>query len=463
MSIQIFLAHASEDKAAVLDLYDRLKSKGYKPWLDKKDLIPGQNWRKEIPKAIKNSQIFIACLSQRSVSKQGYVRREFRLALNEYAEKTSDTIYLIPLKFDECEMPDLELEQLGVSMSDIHWLDYWEPDGFENLVRAIEYQYGQLESREIEKAKPSPSSDQQLSPPNPGPIRRTQTGAPPPKPASTFEYEVVTVDSQGQVKERQKRQSEYRTEGLGEGVGLDLVKIPGGAFQMGPPKGEGFDDERPQHRVAVGSFWMGKYPVTQVQWKVVAGFAKVERDLAPDPSNFKGDNRPVEQVRWDDAIEFCQRLSQKTGREYRLPSEAEWEYACRAGTTTPFHFGETISADLANYDGSYTYGSGPKGEYRQETTPVDSFKVANAFGLYDMHGNVWEWCQDCWHENYEGTPSDGSAWLFSDESNFRIRRGGSWNDDPRFCRSAYRSGGGSDDRYDRIGFRVCCSAPRSLP
>jgi formylglycine-generating enzyme required for sulfatase activity len=159
-----------------------------------------------------------------------------------------------------------------------------------------------------------------------------------------------------------------------------------------------FRKEKPQHQVTVQPFSMGKFQVTQVQWKAVATLTKVNRDLKPEPSKFKGDNRPVEQVSWYDAIEFCDRLSRKTGKPYRLPSEAEWEYACRAGTTTPFHFGETITSELANYNANYTYGAGVKGIYREQTTPVGSFGVANSFGLYDMHGQVWEWCADHWHD-----------------------------------------------------------------
>jgi formylglycine-generating enzyme required for sulfatase activity len=176
----------------------------------------------------------------------------------------------------------------------------------------------------------------------------------------------------------------------------------------------------------------------------------------------------VEKISWLDAIEFCDRLSQLTGRLYRLPSEAEWEYACRAGTTTPFHFGETITTDLANYDGtddpdgkwSGSYGIGTKGIYRQETTPVGSFGVANAFGLYDMHGNVWEWCMDHWHENYEGAPVDGSAWIgpSASEHASRLLRGGSWSNNPRSCRSAFRSRSNAVNWYDLDGFRVACSA-----
>ncbi|MGL4501365.1 MAG: formylglycine-generating enzyme family protein, partial [Planktothrix sp.] len=149
--------------------------------------------------------------------------------------------------------------------------------------------------------------------------------------------------------------------------------------------------------VNIPQFFLGKYAITQAQWKVVAGYETIERKLKPEPSHFKGDNRPVEQVNWDDAREFCNRLSVKTGRTYRLPTEVEWEYACRAGTETPFHFGETISDELANYNATEIYGRGIKGKFRQETTDVGSFPPNN-FGLYDMHGNVWEWCEDDWHD-----------------------------------------------------------------
>ncbi len=264
-------------------------------------------------------------------------------------------------------------------------------------------------------------------------------------------------------------EADYYTEELGDGVGLEMISIPGGTFMMGSPKEEleRYDDEDPQHEVTVSSFYMGRYPITQAQWKAVAELEPIERELDPDPSSFEENyegidrwKRPVEQVSWEDAQEFCDRLSKKTGREYRLPTEAEWEYACRAGTTTPFHFGETISTDLANYDGNYTYGEGVKGESRGQTTPVGYFKVANAFGLSDMHGNVWEWCEDDWHEDYENAPTDGSA-RFSEEGNRKVIRGGSWTDNPTFSRSAYRDYDARVDRNDSLGLRVVCVAPRS--
>jgi len=196
---------------------------------------------------------------------------------------------------------------------------------------------------------------------------------------------------------------------------------------------------------------MSKYPITQEQYQIIMGY---------NPSRFKGKNRPVEKVSWDNATDFCQKLSKKIAGKYSLPSESQWEYACRAGTTTPFYFGKTISTDLANYCGidyqkwSGSYGNGPKGEYREETTPVGEFPP-NAFGLYDMHGNVLEWCADEFHDNYNSAPIDGSVWLdgYKDLSPLR---GGSWVDVPNHCRSSTRDiYTWRDDHTEGItGFRV---------
>jgi formylglycine-generating enzyme required for sulfatase activity/uncharacterized caspase-like protein len=282
------------------------------------------------------------------------------------------------------------------------------------------------------------------------------------KPAlPVFSFEVKTADKAGNVVGTKTQQAEYRREDLGNKISLDLMMIPGGTFQMGSPNGQGYDSERPQHKVTVKPFLMGKHPVTQAQWKAVASLPKAASELKAKPSNFEGDSRPVDQVSWNDAVEFCKRLSKHTGREYRLPSEAEWEYACRAGTTTAFHFGEALTSELANYDATETYGDGPKGQYREQTTEVGIFP-ANAFGLYDMHGNVWEWCQDHRHENYAGAPTNGSAWLLDDENAVRLLRGGSWHDFPDDCRSANRYRSARGFRNDLFGFRVVCASSWTL-
>jgi len=270
----------------------------------------------------------------------------------------------------------------------------------------------------------------------------------------------------------QKKTALFFNEPLGNALMIKMALIPAGTFMMGSPEAElgRQDNEGPQHDVNVAAFCLGKYPVTQAQWRFVAELPPAERELNLDPSRFKGDTLPVEQVSWHDAVEFCARLSTYSTRTYRLPSEAEWEYACRAGTTTPFYFGETITTDVANYNGtdnkdgrwSGSYGRGPKGEYRQTTTPVDHFGSANSFGLSDMHGNVFEWCQDHWHDNYEGAPTDGRAWLSENEDALRVRRGGSWINYPVNCRSAYRSYSFPRETDYYIGFRIVCSSPRTL-
>ena len=298
-----------------------------------------------------------------------------------------------------------------------------------------------------------------------------------------FNFQVLTVNKRGEEVKREKGQAEYFNEDLGNGINLEMVSIPGGKFLMGTEDEEierlvqkfdwdGYRREKPQHEVTVKSFYMGKYPVTQAQWKAVANLSKVKRDLDVSPSRFKGENLPVEQINWYDAEEFCARLAKKTGKEYRLPREAEWEYACRAGTTTPFHFGKTITTNLANYRGTDRkiedkvypgkYAKEAPGMYREKTTEVGSFPP-NGLGLYDMHGNVWEWCIDNWHENYEGAPTDGSAWTIGGNETHSPLRGGAWVSIPNNCRSAYRNFNIRRRGLinNGVGFRVVCESGRT--
>ena len=273
-------------------------------------------------------------------------------------------------------------------------------------------------------------------------------------PLQVLEFDVVSVDARGRETQSRSGKAQYFTEDLGDGVVIDLIAIPGGEFVMGSIQGKAGAYERPARKVTLRPFFMGKYPVTQAQWLAVAALPQINRHLDQDNSWFKDPSRPVEQVSWYDAVEFCERLSRKTGRDYRLPSEAEWEYACKAGTSTQFHYGETVTTDLANYNGD-CYGSEPEGEDRGETTIVGSFPP-NAFGLYDMHGNVWEWCADFWHHEYTNAPIDGSAWLIGGDDLSRSARGGSWLNDPKYCRSACRRPNELDSKYNCLGFRVVC-------
>lgn len=260
----------------------------------------------------------------------------------------------------------------------------------------------------------------------------------------SFEFSTVTVNREGAIVERSIETARQVTELLGNGVTVEMVAIPGGSFRMGSREGLGFADEHPQHSVRVAAFFMAKYAVTQEQWAAVM-------DWTP-PYRCQGAKRPVDRVSWHDSKEFCQRLSARTGRVYRLPSEAEWEYACRAGTTAPFYVGETITTDLANYVGEHTFLAEPKGVYRHGTTDVGSFPP-NAFGLYDMHGNVWEWCADAWRDDYTGAPGNGSAWEARDAA-YRVLRGGCWHDPPDLCRSAARLKQEPGQGEDFFGFRV---------
>jgi uncharacterized protein (TIGR02996 family) len=231
------------------------------------------------------------------------------------------------------------------------------------------------------------------------------------------------------------------------GVGMTFSFIPPGSFLMGSNHPEGTDDEKPVHRVTLTKgFFLGIHPVTQAQWKAVTGST---------PAYFQGKNRPVEQVSWDDCQEFCQKLSGhlKGHGTVGLPSEAEWEYACRAGTTTEFHFGDVITTDLANYNGKYTWNGSPKGKSRAETTDVGSFR-ANPWGLYDMHGNVWEWCQD-WFRPYPEANQIDSEQSTEQSDEYHVLRGGSWINAPGDCRAACRYRYVPGFRRNIYGCRVC--------
>ncbi|MFN9630331.1 MAG: formylglycine-generating enzyme family protein [Cyanobacteriota bacterium] len=296
---------------------------------------------------------------------------------------------------------------------------------------------------------------------------------------------------------RQPRETRGFREALDDDQALTMLWIPPGRFWMGSPADEEGrrESEGPRHQVQLQGFFMGQTPITQAQWRTVALWKEREgeqwgRELDPNPSYFQpredgsegqevgygsfalleeetnADQRPVDRVSWDNAMEFCHRLSQRTSRTYTLPSEAQWEYACRAGTTTPFAFGDTLTQELANYDATVSYADGPTGGRLHQTTPVGRYP-ANAWGLKDMHGNVWEWCLDHWHKNYgeennieqEKAPDDGSAWLYSESvrnKKRRLLRGGSWGSNPRGCRSAVRNLDGPVGVNGLVGFRVVC-------
>jgi formylglycine-generating enzyme required for sulfatase activity len=383
---------------------------------------------------------------ERSQARQ---REESEAKLARYQQEFSRTIQAeYPLSQAVVEGLRAFQQQLGLQDEDVV--------GVERPLRAsaeVQYQETLKRQREVQ---------QQAAANREAPAKTSPTSSPQTKAGiqlQQFDFDVITVDKTGKENRRTRQSAQFFAEDLGQGVLLEMVKISAGTFQMGSPAGQGSDNERPQHAVTVPAFLLGKYPVTQAQWRAVAALPQVGRALNADPSNFKGDNRPVEQVSWNAAMEFCQRLSQVTGHDYRLPSEAEWEYACRAGTTTEFYFGETLTPKLARCKANL--GMALITLFAGETAPVGSY-MPNTFGLYDMHGNVWEWCLDHWHENYAGAPTDGSAWLSGEKGSKRLLRGGSWFSNPSFCRSAYRYYFNSGFADDNIGFRVVCVAPRTL-
>jgi eukaryotic-like serine/threonine-protein kinase len=272
-------------------------------------------------------------------------------------------------------------------------------------------------------------------------------------PLQPFSFQTVKVNVYRQIVERPSFTVQRFMEDLGNGVQLAMIEIPAGEFLMGSPSSEEFslDDEKPQHLVKVPRFYLGQALITQAQWQTLMG---------ENPARFQGDDDlPVECVSWSSAIKFCKKLSEKTGRTYRLPSEAEWEYACRAGTETPFAFGETITPEIVNYGD--TYLGIADCDYSKKTTPAGQFP-ANRFGLYDMHGNLWEWCLDVWTDNYDNAPVDGSV-TEDDSSQGSYKkmlhatntiRGGCWFDSARLCRSAIRSYSTASNGDNVVGLRV---------
>ncbi|MGZ9224045.1 MAG: formylglycine-generating enzyme family protein [Anaerolineales bacterium] len=262
----------------------------------------------------------------------------------------------------------------------------------------------------------------------------------------TIEFETPALNEKGEIIAQARHSARQFTEDLGDDVSLDMLVIPPGIFQMGSPRHLGNKDEQPQHLVTITSFMMSRYLIAQEQWKAIM------KKLPP--CRFKGEDLPVERVSWNDAHKFCKRLSKRTGRNYRLPSETQWEYACRAETNTPFSFGETITTAVANFNGEHTYLKEPHGLYRHTTTEGGTFPP-NAFGLYDMHGNLWEWCADNWLDDYSSSPRDGGFYQ-SKQSHFRLARGGSWHEPPELCRSAARIKFPQSDADEFVGLRVVC-------
>jgi formylglycine-generating enzyme required for sulfatase activity len=505
---QLFISYSHKDRAWVDRLCTMLRPLEHRYGLERWDdsrIQAGMLWRDEIEKALASAQVALLLVSADFLASD-YVTRSELPPLFHAAKQEGLRILWVPLRpclwklIPEIEqyqaaippgrtlaqMAEVEQEEALVGVAEQIQVVFQEEaqrrareteererQEAERKAESERLESERLESERLESERLAREQQERqrqndestsIKPEDAG-SQGEQTSSPwPLQPITTTQGWLVKEAGGWQVNTKPAAVRGFQEE-LAPGVMITMLRIPAGSFKMGSAQSEEerFNDEGPHHEVNLLEFFLAQTPITHKQWRVVAGLEKVERDLELDPSNFKGSSRPVEKVSWHDAVEFCRRLTKRTGKRYGLPSETQWEYACRAGTSTPFHFGDTLTAELANYDATSTYGNGPKGIYRKQTTDVASFP-ANAWGLHDMHGNVWEWCEDFWHESYQGAPCDGRPWSEPQANawprkDWRQLRGGSWCDDPVGCRSAYRFGGppGSRDYY--VGFRVCCLPP----
>jgi formylglycine-generating enzyme required for sulfatase activity len=442
-AIEIFFSYARKDELLRDELAKHLKplqQEGIiEAWHDR-EIPPGTEWQNEIDRHLESAQIILLLISSDFLASDYCYSRELKRALERH---DSNEACVIPVILRSCDWQNTGFGKLQVLPTDGKAIKGWSDidEAFTDVVRGLR--------RSITELTSVPAVPPAL------PVREPQE---PNKPLlKPFNFKTVKLNAQGKIIERPQVNNVHRfIEDLGGGVQLVMVEISAGEFLMGSPSAETFgksqpdwyklDFERPRHLVQVPRFYLGQTLVTQAQWQALMG---------KNPSYFTGDDHlPVECVSWLDSIEFCKKLSDKTGRTYRLPSEAEWEYACRAGSEQPFAFGETITPDLVNYDGNYPYDKAAKGEYREKTTPVEQFQP-NSFGLYDMHGNLWEWCLDEWINNYNDTPADGSARGDAnsrDNDKNHVIRGGSWYHRASDCRSAIRYYGTATIRS--VGLRV---------
>ena len=461
---QLFISYSHVDRGWVARLQTMIRplvrSEALRLW-DDSQIPPGAKWKVEIEKALASAKVALLLVSDDFLASEFVINKELPPLLRA-AEHEGLCILWVCL--GPCLYEATPIHEYQAVLPPGEPLEALSPVQQKAALKTIAGAIRDALRSEVAAAQVPPAPVQPRPVPAPLSAPPASTAAPAVTDSSRlqrFPTSTCLLRQEGGrwSMERRPLQVEGYREDLGGGVTLTMLKIPAGSFLMGSPKDEPerLEREGPQHEVTLGSFFLAETPITQAQWRAVAGWQKLERDLKLDPSNFKGANRPVEQVSWFDALEFCRRLNERTGQRYGLPSEAQWEYACRAGSTTPFHFGAMLTTELANYDGNHVYGNGPKGTYREQTIEGASFP-ANGWGLHDMHGNVWEWCNDHWHESYNFAPGDDQPWLIpaatADEP--RLLRGGSWGDLPGDCRSAYRYHFRPVNACYLVGFRVVC-------
>jgi formylglycine-generating enzyme required for sulfatase activity len=466
---QLFISYSHVDRGWVERLQTMIRplvrSEALRLW-DDSQIPPGAKWKVEIEKALASAKVALLLVSDHFLASEFVTNQELPPLLRAAEE---EGLCILWVCLGPCFYEATPIHEYQAVLPPGEPLEALSPVRQKAALKTIAGAIRDVLRSEVAAAQvppaPVPPAHVQTRPvPAPLPAPPASTAAPAVTDSSRLQLFATTTCLLRKVGGRWRAvrrplQVEGYQEEMGQGVALTMVKIPAGQFLMGSPDDEPERSaaEDPQHEVTLDAFFLAQTPITQAQWRAAALWLKVERDLNPDPSNFKGANLPVEQVSWFDALEFCRRLSQRTGRTYTLPSEAQWEYACRAESTTPFHFGGILTPDLANFNGTFPYGNDIKGTFRAQTTDVTSFP-ANDWGLQDMHGNVWEWCEDHWHGNYDFAPEDDQPWLIPaagpDEG--RLLRGGSWDFKPSNCRSASRAQNRPDFVAVGIGFRVCC-------
>lgn len=480
---RIFLAHAREDKARVRKLYADLQAEGFDPWLDEEDLLPGQNWRTVIPGVIREAAVFVACLSSRSVGKQGFVYTEFRTALTAYGERPPDAVYIIPVKLDDCEVPDLQVPNQGISLRDLHWVELPQEGGFRRLVRGLRHGLGEgPDDRQQPVPQPAelPDSGDAADGQPAAPRRRRQRPTRRPgRGKAAQEQQAVPQRESGPAGEAaallaelerpettHQRRAEIgrRLDELGDprpGVGVDAdgtpqidwCRVPGGEVAIEFTKGN-------LRRKKLETFHIARFPVTVAQyraflnaedgWRNPAWWADdLKRDRKGRSQGF-GDfgNHPVVRVNWFDAMAFCRWLSRRLGFPVRLPDDWEWQQAATGGDAgNAFPWGPAWDPKrqphLANTGESRLDRPTAVGMYPAGATPQ---------GVLDMAGTVWE---SGLNKYYEPEVTDSTV----NDTDPRVLRGGSWFNFQDGARCAGRGGCNPDYRYTDLGFRVLCSSP----
>jgi formylglycine-generating enzyme required for sulfatase activity len=454
-----FISYARRDDAAyagrITGLRQRLQrmvaaaiGRDFEIFQDCEGIAWGQHWRSRLDEALDEALFLIPILTPSYFNSEA-CRAELEAFL-ELERRSGRKDRILSLYFLDAPVYDEKADALAAILSERQHRDWRDlridPVGSAKVMRALDRLARELAA--AIHARQAGVSPPPIIPDTVAQIARLKTTTTDPEEREA----TASVPTNGRTRNGALRKPGEVFRDIDEPWCPELVVIPAGSFVMGSPETEDGRSpaEGPQHEVRLAQpFALGRYLVNFEEYD---HFCAESKRREPTGQGWGRGRRPVINVSWEDAQAYCAWLRRQTGQPYRLPSEAEWEYACRAGTTTPFWTGETISTEQANYDGNYTYRAGRKSEYRARTTPVDTFK-ANPWGLHDMHGNVWEWCEDCWNDSYHRAPTDGSAWLKGDCSR-RVVRGGSWSAHPTGLRSAIRLRHEPVNQMGYLGFRI---------